>query len=127
MAALGMDGQESNAMLGGGLHGPGDGVRDVVELQVQHDVEAELLPQGKDAGPGCHEELEAHFHHPNMLVEIRSQVDSVRHVRDVQGEDDSAMRSDVHSNVLCRGLLSQFINFLPKSHNDRPVMETRDT
>src|SRR5687768_8038301 len=83
-----MDGQKPHLQLRGGTHRAGDGVRDVVELEIEEHVSADFsakLPY--DVGSGGGEELASHLVEPASIAERASECHRLGRRRHVDGDD----------------------------------------
>ena len=83
-----MDGQHTDAQLGGGADGPCDGVRDVVEFQVEEDLAAGGDEFADELRPLGGEELFADFIGGSGLADGLNDLASLGGAGDVQRHDE---------------------------------------
>src|SRR5690242_17734660 len=68
--------------------GAGDGVRDVVKLEIEEHVDAVAMDHAHDLGAGVEEELLPHLEDTDVLCEERDQPLGFRERLDVEREDE---------------------------------------
>jgi len=89
-SAAGVQGEHADGELGAGLDGFGDGVGDVVELEVEEDVEAEVGDFADGVGSAGGEHLEADFDPSDGALELAECGRDVAGRLGVEDEDEVA-------------------------------------
>ena len=89
-----MHGDQVRAAGPGGPDGPGHGVGDVVELEVQKDPEVRraVLDGSHHVGTLGHEELETDLEHADVTTKLGRCLHGARPVGDVEGDDETVSR-----------------------------------
>ncbi len=90
-AASGVDGEELGADGGDGTNGAGDGVRDVVELEVEEDGAAAMAQFADDGGAFGDEELEADLEPAAEVVELAGEGEGGRSTGVIEGDDEAGV------------------------------------
>ena len=102
-SSAGVEGEEAGTCGGCGADGSGDGVGDVVELEVEEDVESSGGEGGDDLGAFGNEELQANLDPADGGSKAVGEGQGGCGVREVEGDDEAVLRGlagSVHTQMI---------------------------
>jgi hypothetical protein len=102
-----VQGEEGAGTSAQALDGGGNGVRDIVELEVEEDLEAQGGKVIDDTGAVTGEELEAEFYPAEVASEGPGKGEGLLSGLDVEGEDQLASFGHGFSKWFAAGFASQ--------------------